>query len=135
MPKRALLIGINYAKGRRVLRGCANDVATVEKMQESFHYTIVNLINEQATYANILAEFTKLLSEAVSGDSLFFQFSGHVNHIVDTNNDDVDGYDEFSSKLLVTDLYGEPRRGPDSNLKGCKTHILHICAFNCAKGI
>jgi len=103
MPKRALLIGINYAKGRRVLRGCANDVATVEKMLEPFDYTIVKLINEQATYANILAEFTKLLSEAVAGDSLFFQFSGHGNHIVDTHNDEVDGYNEY---IVTNDSYG-----------------------------
>jgi hypothetical protein len=103
MPKRALLIGINYKKGRRVLRGCANDVAAMEKMLMTYQYSVTKLIDEQATYANIIAEFTKLLSEAESGDSLFFQFSGHGNHIVDANHDEVDGYDEY---LLTDDLYG-----------------------------
>jgi hypothetical protein len=44
--------------------------------------------------ANILEEFTKLLSEAQSGDLICFAYSGHGSYIDDINSDETDKRDE-----------------------------------------
>lgn len=97
MTRRAVLVGINYVNGKNPLQGCVNDVKSVEQIlkHKYLYENVVILTNELATRTNILAEFTKLLSEAVAGDSLFFLYSGHGFHIKDTSYDEVDGYDEL----------------------------------------
>lgn len=96
MPNRALLVGINYVNGKNPLQGCVNDVRSIEQLLKTnyLYENVVVLTDELATRANILDEFMKLLREAVAGDSLFFQYSGHGFHIKDLDYDEVDGYDE-----------------------------------------
>ncbi len=97
MTRRAVLVGINYVNGKNPLQGCVNDVKSVEQIlkHKYLYENVVILTNELATRTNIMDEFTKLLSEAVAGDFLFFQYSGHGFHIKDLNYDEVDGYDEL----------------------------------------
>ncbi len=85
MSLRALLIGINnYHPGTNVpaLSGCANDVAAVNDfLNDQFSEedrSIVTLLNEDATYGNIVAHFgEKHLAKASKGDTVLIHFSGH----------------------------------------------------------
>jgi len=106
--KKALLIGINYltlAVGKGRLNGCANDVANMKKIiVNNFGFPEANircLIDEGETnpanlptHQNILNSIKWLVGDAVSGDSLFFHFSGHGSQVPDKDNDEEDGKDE-----------------------------------------
>ncbi|PSB67243.1 hypothetical protein C7B61_07200, partial [filamentous cyanobacterium CCP1] len=82
----ALLVGINqYEPTSKVnpLRGCANDVQTMEaylkeRISKDINCEIKTLINEQATYAAIVDGFRNHLSKAKGErDTILFWFSGH----------------------------------------------------------
>ncbi|MFT4665636.1 MAG: hypothetical protein ACI8YQ_000659 [Polaribacter sp.] len=85
MPLHALLIGINnYHPESNVpaLLGCANDVAVVnEFLLQQFsekERSIATLVNEEATYENIIAHFgAEHLLKANKGDTVLVHFSGH----------------------------------------------------------
>ena len=104
--RKALLIGINYIKTDYELKGCINDIINIKnKLTTSFNFKTENInvicddINiipssKLPTKAVILEEFKNLLSNAQSGDLLFFQYSGHGSNIIDRNSDEMDGIDE-----------------------------------------
>jgi hypothetical protein len=56
---------------------------------------ITDLTNIKPTKSNILNEFQKFVSNAETGDVLFFYFSGHGSYINDRNRDETDGRDEM----------------------------------------
>ena len=97
--KKACLVGINYKNTSYELRGCVNDVYTLRDLLVSqYGYKIediIVLIDEHATRENILKEFTSLVQQAKSGDSICFTFSGHGSYINDKTNEEVDGQDEL----------------------------------------
>jgi hypothetical protein len=98
--KSALLIGINYNNTSMQLYGCINDVTNIKNLLET-KYSYKNIItltddtNKKPTKQNILNEFTNLLTSAVSGDTLFFSYSGHGTYTTDLNKDELDGQDEL----------------------------------------
>ena len=104
--KKACLIGINYTNTENELQGCVNDVMKLKGILESkYKYNPENIktvINENATRANILQEFIRLLKESTNGDTLFFSFSGHGSSMADRNNDEIDGKDEL---IVSVDYY------------------------------
>lgn len=51
------------------------------------------------TRKNILAAMQWLVKDCQSGDSLVFHFSGHGSQQLDTNNDEMDGFDETPCPL------------------------------------
>ena len=83
--KRALLIGINYLREARAqLKGCINDVHTVNSFLRSKGFQNIHILTDdqndpshQPTKENILREIRWLVGGASPGDSLFFHFSGH----------------------------------------------------------
>ena len=98
--KNALLVGINYRNTPNELSGCINDTVTIRNLlNQTFGFNNFVLLTDDTTKKptkqNILLEFTKLLSNAVSGDSLFFLYSGHGTHTIDLNKDELDGQDEL----------------------------------------
>lgn len=109
--KTALLVGINYVGSPYQLQGCINDVVNMQAFLVSkYKYNNTTLITDNTpvkpTRLNILNGFTKLLNDAVSGDTLFFHFSGHGTQTADVNRDELEGYDEaiVSSDLrLIVD--------------------------------
>ena len=105
--KKACLVGINYVGSQYALNGCVNDVYKFrELLITKYGYNSADirlLTNKAATRANILAEFVRLLREAVAGDSLCFSFSGHGVYIRDRNGDEGDGQDEL---IVSADFYG-----------------------------
>lgn len=105
-PKKACLVGINYNGTANELRGCVNDVYILRDLLVSqYKYKtedIKILTDQQATRENILREFTSLVQNAKSGDSIFFSFSGHGAYMKDTNNEEADGQDEL---IVSVDCY------------------------------
>jgi metacaspase-1 len=107
--KKALLIGINYIGTVDELNGCIHDAENIASKLIGFKTitALTDYTTVKPTKANILREFTKLLSTAVSGDCLLFTFSGHGSQVNDKNGDEVDGKDEglftIDEKLIVDD--------------------------------
>ena len=107
--KKALLVGINYVGTDNALNGCIHDAENIASRLVGFK-TISMLTDYTAmkpTKANIVSEFTKLVSGAVSGDCLLFTFSGHGSQVTDWSLDEADGKDEglytLDNKLIVDD--------------------------------
>lgn len=109
---KALLIGINYEGTEYELRGCINDVLSVEKRLKELNcfnnFTIItDETNIKPTRDNILKELRKLCSNANSGETLFFHYSGHGTYTYDRNGDEKDKKDEcivsIDGKVIVDD--------------------------------
>lgn len=112
MAKKALCVGINdYPFGEaNDLRGCVNDANDwASLLKNSFGFTEVKqLVNEQATKANIIKGIKALLKGAKSGDILVFTNASHGTYRADTDADEPK-FDEAicpcdtNSDLLVDD--------------------------------
>lgn len=101
MVKRALLVGINYEGSDAELRGCINDIQNIRSILiNNCNYLDVNirvLTDESSikpTKSNIESNIRWLVSNARSGDTLIFYYSGHGSYIRDTSGDENDGRDE-----------------------------------------
>lgn len=93
MPKRALLVGITYEKTSYQLTGCINDIKNIGNVLKKIGYDhIVVLKEKEATKANIIKQLNELVS--TEADQLWFHYSGHGSHIIDTSGDELDGQDE-----------------------------------------
>ena len=98
--KKALLIGCNYVGTQYQLNGCINDANNIKnKLSSSYGFTNIKLMTDytvqKPTRINIINEITNLLENSISGDILFILFSGHGTSFKDTNNDELDGMDEY----------------------------------------
>lgn len=101
MKKKAFLVGINkYQNPDHNLRGCVNDVKNLYSLLTN-HFTfspdeIRVLLDERATFDNIMNRLKWLILDANPGDVLFFSFSGHGSQVRDRNGDELDdGLDEI----------------------------------------
>jgi hypothetical protein len=93
--KLALCIGINdYPGTGSDLNGCVNDANDWADLLKKKGFTVQKLLNSAATRQKILAAMKSLISSAVKGDSIIFQYSGHGTFIPDQNGDEPDGSDE-----------------------------------------
>ncbi|GJN41045.1 hypothetical protein PR202_gn00369 [Eleusine coracana subsp. coracana] len=111
--KRALLVGISYVGTEYELRGTVNDVYCMGfLLRERFNFpsdcTLVMTQEEKEPYKiptkhNIRQAMRWLVDGSSSGDSLVFYFSGHGIQEVDTDGDEMDGYDEAICPLDVAD--------------------------------
>lgn len=112
MAKKALCVGINdYPFGEENdLRGCVNDANDWSNLLKNhFEFTDVKqLLNSDATKANILAGIKGLLQGARAGDVLVFTNASHGTYLADTDGDET-GYDEAicpydtDANLLIDD--------------------------------
>lgn len=104
--RKALLIGINYVGQQGQLKGCVNDVWSMENYiqfvgfpQESDNQLILvdegnSDVYSYPTRDNIIDGMKWLVQNAQPGDSLFLHYSGHGTRVKDTSGDEADGYDE-----------------------------------------
>lgn len=112
MTKKALCVGINnYPYGEdNDLRGCVNDANDWSNLlRNHFDFTDVKqLLDSDATKANILAGLKDLLAKASDGDVLVFTNASHGTYLADENADEpkfdeaICPYDT-DSNLLVDD--------------------------------
>lgn len=107
--KYAVLIGINYRNTSNQLYGCINDTTNIKNMLQT-KYGFNNFVfltddtNNKPTKENIIYTFTKLLANSISGDSLFFLYSGHGTYTTDLNKDELDGQDEVIVPINATNI-------------------------------
>lgn len=106
MAKKALLVGINrYRIPGADLRGCVNDVRTVETLlRDSYGFAkkdVTVLTDFGATTQAIRAGVKALVRSGRPGDVLLFHFSGHGSNVPDDNGDEADARDEI---ICPTDL-------------------------------
>lgn len=102
MTKRAVLIGINYKGSDNELRGCINDINSIQKLlieQGRYHPRNIRVLTEEPnrispTRANIELNLKWLISTARSGDTLLFYYSGHGSYTRDATGDESDKRDE-----------------------------------------
>jgi hypothetical protein len=99
--KFALLVGINYIGTQYELNGCINDIMNVKNALETkYNYNSANitiltdLTSIKPNKKNIIDSFTNMLQNAISGDYLVFQYSGHGSYIFDQSGDEKDERDE-----------------------------------------
>ncbi len=101
-PKsRALLVGINHYAEAYVpsTPGAEEDALAMRELlikHYGFHADEIKLLlGAEATAANIVAEFRRLLiAETRPGDRIFFHYSGHGSRVPDDDGDEADGFDE-----------------------------------------
>ena len=91
--KRALVIGIGdypSESGWNKIHG-NNDVRLIHQtlLSQGFHdNNIIQLIDSEATYENILSKMQILLDSASKNDVVYVHFSGHGQRITDLNGDE-----------------------------------------------
>jgi hypothetical protein len=107
--KFASLIGINYKNTSNELNGCINDTKNIKNLlQEKYGFNnFVSLTDDtpyKPTKKNIIYALTALLKNSISGDSLFFLYSGHGTCTTDLNNDELDGQDELIVPINATSV-------------------------------
>ncbi len=102
--KRAVFCGCNYPDSLAPLRGCINDVKAIKRFAaRSWGFPEEQMVvltddsptrEGMPTRANMVSALRWLVSDAKSGDSLLFHFSGHGGQKRDTDGDEDDGMDE-----------------------------------------
>jgi hypothetical protein len=91
--KYALCIGINYTGSAAPLNGCLEDVRRISEVLSKQGYEITSLLEEKATFMNILNAMVQFARKAKRGDTLFFHYSGHGGQLRDQNRDELTGID------------------------------------------
>lgn len=112
--KRALIIGINYIGTSNELFGCISDAYNVlQLIEDDLKYESTTLMMERdkntdlhPTRSNILKQIAILVDGLVSGDEVFFHYSGHGTQYIDRNFDELDGFDECLVPLDCEDGAG-----------------------------
>ena len=96
--RRALLVGINYTGTPHQLYGCINDINNMGSYLQNVRkynsfIVMTDMSRIKPTRSNIIAGFKALLQGAVSGDELWFHFSGHGILSHDASRDEESGKD------------------------------------------
>ncbi|TKY71470.1 Metacaspase-1 protein [Spatholobus suberectus] len=104
--KRAVIVGISYGNQINRLKGSLNDAQCMKYFlihKLGFPSDSIRMLTDDPEEKNPLRIPTKhnmrmamrwLVEGCRLGDSLVFHFSGHGSQEVDTNMDEIDGYDE-----------------------------------------
>lgn len=81
--KYALIMGTNYPNTPYELRGCENDVHSLESLFKGKGYAVTTLCDDGPlpTKVNVLKAFTDVLKKAVNGDTVVVTFSCHGSYI------------------------------------------------------
>jgi len=136
---KALLVGINYKGTSYELNGCINDVQNITQYLVSQNISadkmciLTDDTDIKPTKNNIINYFTKLLTDAKSGDQLVFFYSGHGSTIVNTSiNKDVEPLDDvlitIDSNCIIDDDLNEIIQ---KNLKpSVKLFVLFDCCHS-----
>ncbi len=127
--KFALLVGINDYPGDNKLRGCINDVRSMQILLEHRYgfdpNNIKRLEDTEATRQNILSSFENhLIAQAKPGDVVVFHFSGHGSMVRDAdpnpnftyNNQGVNG------TIIPYDV----DKGEPDNIRSIMGHTLFL---------
>ncbi|KQK21440.1 metacaspase-1 [Brachypodium distachyon] len=111
--KRAVLVGVSYTGTDYELKGTVNDVNSMRGLlcdKFGFPSDCILILTEKSddprrvpTKENLLAAMRWLVAGCEAGHSLVFHFSGHGVQKLDTDGDEVDGYNEALCPLDFED--------------------------------
>ena len=76
------------------MEGCVNDAKDWEQFFGNHGFITKSLHDEEATLKRILESIQEIVQDAVSGDVVAIQYSGHGTSVPDTSGDEEDGDDE-----------------------------------------
>ena len=133
---KALLVGLDYKGTSYELTGCINDVQYMAEYLVSQNisadkmYILTDNTDVKPTKTNIINYFTKLLTDAKSGDQLVFFYSGHGSTIVNTSlNKDTEPLDDvlvtIDSNYIIDDDLNEIIQ------KNLKPNVKLFVLFDC----
>ena len=103
LPKKALLIGCNYAGTPNQLYGCINDIVNMSHiLTDALDYDLKNIyelrddnVRMLPTRANILSALNYLVKQSANLSEIWVHYSGHGSQVRDAGNDEKDGFDEI----------------------------------------
>lgn len=100
IKKYSLHIGLNrvdpnaYGGWDGKLNGCINDALVFKTLCETKGYITFLLIDEKATYANIVKTINLIISKVRSKDRVIITYSGHGGQEQDKSGEEIDKLDE-----------------------------------------
>lgn len=120
--KKALLCGINYPGTQHALRGCVNDIMTMnELLVNNLGFSdpkyIRMLTDNSATTQNILERLEWLVDGAQPGDVLYFHYSGHGCSIPDMDYNRMEEPDGLDECIVPVDMDWRTKIIKDDDLK------------------
>lgn len=108
--KRAFMVGISHYD--TALTGYqwnningAEDVRLLSPILKKQGFYLTTLIDNQATYQNIISELTSFIKKTKKGDIVYLHFSTHGQPVEDLNGDETDGWDEAIVPIDAYKLY------------------------------
>lgn len=111
--KRAFLVGISHYD--TALTGYqwnningVEDVNLLSPVLKNQGFTTTVLLDEQATFDNIVNQLTQFTNKTKKGDVVYLHFSTHGQPIEDLNGDEEDGWDE---SIVPIDAYKIYKKG------------------------
>lgn len=125
--KRAFLVGISHYD--TALTGYQwNNINGVEDINllypilknQGFATTV--LLDEQATFENIVSQMTQFTNKTKKGDVVYLHFSAHGQPVEDSNGDEEDGWDE---SIVPIDAYKIYKRGVYEGQKHLTDDLLN----------
>ena len=126
--KRAFLVGISHYD--TALTGYQwNNINGVEDINllnptlknQGFNTTV--LLDEQATFDNIVNQITQFTNKTKKGDVVYLHFSTHGQPVEDLNGDEVDGWDE---SIVPIDAYKTYKKGVYEGQKHLTDDLLNL---------
>lgn len=108
--KRAFLVGISHYD--TALTGYqwnningVEDVNLLGSVLKNQGFTATTLLDEQATFGNIVSRITQFTNKTKKGDIVYLHFSTHGQPVEDQNGDEEDGWDESIVPIDAYKLY------------------------------
>lgn len=120
--KRAFMVGISQYD--TALTGYqwnningVEDINLLSPVLKQQGFILTTLLDEQATYDNIIRQLTAFINKTKKGDIVYLHFSTHGQPVEDLNGDEEDGWDEA---IVPIDAYKIYKKGTYEG----KKHLL-----------
>ena len=111
--KRAFLVGISHYDTSLTgyqwnnING-VEDVNLLSPILKNQGFVITTLLDDQATFDNIVSQIAKFTNKTKKGDIVYLHFSAHGQPVEDLNGDEEDGWDE---SIVPIDAYKIYKKG------------------------
>lgn len=125
--KRSFLVGISQYDTARTgyqwnnING-VEDINLLSPALKKQGFTTTTLLDEQATFDNIVSQLSQFTTKTKKGDIVYLHFSTHGQPIEDLNGDEEDGWDE---SIVPVDAYKIYRKGSYEGQKHLTDDLLN----------
>ena len=108
--KRAFLVGISHYDTALTTYQWNNingveDVNLLSPILKKQGFSLTTILDEQATYKNIIHQLTQFTKKTKKGDVVYLHFSTHGQPVEDIDGDEEDGWDESIVPIDAYKLY------------------------------